>query len=71
MICKGFSLTLPGNSTPGRIQWAAKPVGWDNDRVLSEVPGCDHSEILRLEKGGIVGKWSNLPGRKPPEEGKA
>lgn len=59
------------SATPGRIKWAAKPVGWDNDRVLSEVLGYDHSEILQLEKEGIVGKWSDIPGRKPPEEEKA
>jgi len=27
------------SETPGRIKWAAKPVGWDHVRVLSEVPG--------------------------------
>lgn len=55
------------SETPGRIKWAAKPVGWDNVRVLSEVLGYDHSEITQLEKEGIVGKWADVPGRKPPE----
>jgi hypothetical protein len=49
------------------MKWAAKPVGWDNVRVLSEVLGYDHSEITQLEKEGIVGKWADVPGRKPPE----
>lgn len=30
-------------------EWAAKPVEWDNERVLSEVLGYDHSEIRQLE----------------------
>jgi len=55
------------SESPGRIKWAAKPVGWDNERVLSEVLGYDHSEIRQLEQEGIVGKWADVPGRKPPE----
>lgn len=55
------------SATPGRIKWAAKPVGFDNERVLSEVLGYDHQEIQELEKEGIVGKWKDMPGRKPPE----
>jgi crotonobetainyl-CoA:carnitine CoA-transferase CaiB-like acyl-CoA transferase len=58
------------SETPGRIKWAAKPVGWDNERVLSEVLGYDHSEITQLEMEGIVGKWADVPGRKPPEGSK-
>ena len=55
------------SESPGRIKWVTKPVGWDNERVLSEVLGYDPSEIRQLEQEGIVGKWADVPGRKPPE----
>jgi crotonobetainyl-CoA:carnitine CoA-transferase CaiB-like acyl-CoA transferase len=56
------------SETPGRIKWAGKPVGYDNEKVLSEILGYDYLGIKTLEEEGIIGKWSNIMGRKPPEE---
>ena len=44
------------SETPGRIKWAGKPVGYE----------C--LGIKTLEEEGIIGKWSNIMGRKPPKE---
>jgi crotonobetainyl-CoA:carnitine CoA-transferase CaiB-like acyl-CoA transferase len=56
------------SETPGRIKWAGKPVGYDNEKVLAEILGYDYLGIRTLEEEGIIGKWSNIMGRKPPEE---
>jgi crotonobetainyl-CoA:carnitine CoA-transferase CaiB-like acyl-CoA transferase len=56
------------SETPGRIKWAGKPVGYDNEKVLAEILGYDYLGIKTLEEEGIIGKWSNVMGRKPPEE---
>jgi len=56
------------SETPGRIKWAGKPVGYDNEKVLAEILGYDYLGIKTLEEEGIIGKWSNIMGRKPPEE---
>jgi hypothetical protein len=51
-----------------REAWAEKPVGYDNEKVLAETLGYDYLGIQTLEEEGIIGKWSNVVGRKPPEE---
>jgi crotonobetainyl-CoA:carnitine CoA-transferase CaiB-like acyl-CoA transferase len=56
------------SGTPGRIKWAGKPVGYDNEKVLAEILGYDYLGIKTLEEEGIIGKWANVMGRKPPEE---
>ncbi len=63
------------SGTPGRLKWAGKPVGLDNDYVLTTLLGLSRDEIEELETRGIVGSWSDMIGRKPPDgwkgEGKA
>ena len=56
------------SESPGRIKWAGKPVGFDNEKVLAEILGYDYLGIKNLEEEGIIGKWANTIGRKPPED---
>jgi crotonobetainyl-CoA:carnitine CoA-transferase CaiB-like acyl-CoA transferase len=56
------------SETPGRVKWAGKPVGYDNEKVLAEILGYDYLGIKTLEEEGIIGKWADVMGRKPPEE---
>lgn len=56
--------------TPGRLKWAGKPVGLDNDYVLTTILGLSREEIKELEAKGIVGRWNDMIGRKPPDEWK-
>ena len=56
------------SESPGRIKWAGKPVGFDNEKVLAEILGYDYLGIRNLEEEGIIGKWANTIGRKPPED---
>ena len=40
--------------TPGRIRHTAKPVGYDTERVLTEICGYSADELSRLEQEGVV-----------------
>ncbi|MFQ5831025.1 MAG: CoA transferase, partial [Candidatus Methylomirabilia bacterium] len=55
------------SETPGRLKWAGKPVGLDNDYVLTAILGLSREEIQKLEAKGVIGTWNDAIGRKPPE----
>jgi crotonobetainyl-CoA:carnitine CoA-transferase CaiB-like acyl-CoA transferase len=56
------------SETPGRIKWAGKPVGFDNEYVLKRFLGMRTDRIKGLKERNIIGKWVDIPpGRKPPE----
>jgi succinyl-CoA---D-citramalate CoA-transferase len=56
------------SETPGRIKWSAKPVGWHNHYVLAHVLGLKPSQIDQLVEQGVVGRWANRVGAKPPDD---
>jgi len=57
------------NKTPGRLKWANKPVGLDNEFVLRKFLGLRTYQIHALAEKKIIGKWvENPPGRKPPSD---
>ncbi len=56
------------SETPGRIKWAGKPVGYDNEKILGELLGYSPEELKQLEEEEVIGKWADAPGRKPPED---
>ena len=57
------------NKTPGRLKWANKPVGLDNEFVLRKFLGLRTEQINALAEKKIIGKWvDNPPGRKPPSD---
>jgi len=56
------------SETPGRIKWAGKPVGFDNEYVLKRFMGMKTDAIKGLKERNIIGKWVDQPpGRRPPE----
>jgi crotonobetainyl-CoA:carnitine CoA-transferase CaiB-like acyl-CoA transferase len=55
------------SATPGRIRWAARPVGWHNEHVLRTVLGLAPAEIQALVAQGAVGRWADRMGAKPPD----
>jgi crotonobetainyl-CoA:carnitine CoA-transferase CaiB-like acyl-CoA transferase len=55
------------SATPGRIKWTIKPVGADNDFVFRGLLGLSPDEIEALEAQGIIGRWADKPGQKPPD----
>jgi crotonobetainyl-CoA:carnitine CoA-transferase CaiB-like acyl-CoA transferase len=56
------------SETPGRIKWAGKPVGFDNEYVLKRFLGLKTDKIQQLKVKNVIGKWADMPGRKPPED---
>ena len=55
------------SATPGRIKWTIKPVGADNNFVFRGLLGLSPDEIEALEAQGIIGRWADKPGQKPPD----
>jgi crotonobetainyl-CoA:carnitine CoA-transferase CaiB-like acyl-CoA transferase len=56
------------SETPGRVKWAGKPVGFDNEYVLKRYLGMKTDRIKGLKERNIIGKWVDTPpGRRPPE----
>ncbi|MBC7107133.1 MAG: CoA transferase, partial [Firmicutes bacterium] len=55
------------SETPGRLKWSARPVGFDNEYVFVKLLGLRPSEIRALEEKGVVGKWVDRVGMKPPD----
>jgi crotonobetainyl-CoA:carnitine CoA-transferase CaiB-like acyl-CoA transferase len=55
------------SATPGRIRWAAQPVGWHNDHVFRTILGLSAAEVRDLEARGVVGRWADRVGAKPPD----
>jgi crotonobetainyl-CoA:carnitine CoA-transferase CaiB-like acyl-CoA transferase len=55
------------SATPGRIRWAARPVGWHNEHVFRTVLGLSPSEIQALAAQGVIGRWAERVGAKPPD----
>ncbi len=56
------------SATPGRVKWVAKPLGMDNDYVFRGLLGLTPAEIRELEGEGVIGKWADRPGQKPPDD---
>jgi crotonobetainyl-CoA:carnitine CoA-transferase CaiB-like acyl-CoA transferase len=59
--------------TPPRVKWSVRPVGFDNEYVMARHLGKNEDEIKQLYECGALGKWADLPGRRPPDnwDGKA
>ena len=55
------------SATPARIKWAGKPVGFHNEFVLKKILGLSDDEIQSLTAAGVVGKWADRIGAKPPD----
>ncbi|HET7875660.1 MAG TPA: CoA transferase [Methylomirabilota bacterium] len=55
------------SATPARVKWTIKPIGWDNEFVFRGLLGLTAGELAGLEREGIVGRWSDQPGQKPPD----
>jgi crotonobetainyl-CoA:carnitine CoA-transferase CaiB-like acyl-CoA transferase len=55
------------SATPARHRWAGRPVGWHNRHVLKGILGLSDAEIADLERRGVVGRWGDRRGAKPPD----
>ncbi len=65
MVEHGPAPKLSG--TPARYKWAAKPVGFHNEYVLGRLLGLGPEKLKELEQQGVIGKWADRRGPKPPD----
>ena len=56
------------SETPARYKWAAKPVGFHNEYVLGRLLGLRAEQLRELEQKGVIGKWADRRGPKPPDD---
>jgi crotonobetainyl-CoA:carnitine CoA-transferase CaiB-like acyl-CoA transferase len=58
---------MMSKSSPQK-KWTARPVGFDNEFVMTNVLGKSKTDIQRLYDCGALGRWADVPGRRPPED---
>ena len=49
-------------------QVGGRPVGWHNRHVLQGILGLPDEHVAELERRGIVGRWGDRRGAKPPPD---
>jgi CoA:oxalate CoA-transferase len=61
------------SKSPPKLKWSVRPVGFDNEYIMTHVLGKTEDEIKRLYECGALGKWADVPTRRPPAgwDGKA
>jgi crotonobetainyl-CoA:carnitine CoA-transferase CaiB-like acyl-CoA transferase len=61
------------SQTPPKVEWSVRPVGFDNEYVMEHFLGKSDNEIRQLYECGALGKWADVPSRRPPPgwDGKA
>lgn len=62
----GFPVMM--SKTPPRIKWSVRPVGFDNEYVMTNHLGKNEDQIKALYDCGAIGKWGDMPGRRPPAD---
>jgi crotonobetainyl-CoA:carnitine CoA-transferase CaiB-like acyl-CoA transferase len=56
------------SKSPPKHRWTVRPVGFDNDYILTKILGRSVGQINELYEKGIVGKWKDMQGRRPPPD---
>ena len=56
------------SKTPPRVSWSIRPVGFDNEYVMTHRLGKSEDEIKQLYECGALGKWADVRGRRPPSD---
>ncbi len=54
--------------TPPKMKWTIRPVGFDNEYVMTHYLGKTEDEIKQLYECGALGKWADVRGRRPPPD---
>jgi crotonobetainyl-CoA:carnitine CoA-transferase CaiB-like acyl-CoA transferase len=54
------------SKTPPKIKWTVRPVGFDNDYIMMDLLGRSQVQVDKLNADGVIGKWNDTPGRRPP-----
>ncbi len=50
------------------MKWAARPVGFHNEYIFKKILGLGDEELAELTAKGVIGKWADRPGARPPAD---
>ena len=56
------------SQSPPKIEWGVRAVGFDNEYIMTEILSKSEEEIKRLYECGALGKWADVPTRRPPAD---
>lgn len=56
------------SKSPPKNCWTVRPVGFDNDYIMANILGRSLSQINECYSEGIIGKWKDQQGRRPPKD---
>jgi crotonobetainyl-CoA:carnitine CoA-transferase CaiB-like acyl-CoA transferase len=56
------------SKTPPKIKWTVRPVGFDNEYIMTKILGRNQAQIDELYMHGVLGKWKDQQGRRPPSD---
>lgn len=65
---RDYDFPVMMSKTPPRIKWSVRPVGFDNEYVMTNHLGKNKDQIQELYACGAIGKWGDMPGRRPPAD---
>jgi crotonobetainyl-CoA:carnitine CoA-transferase CaiB-like acyl-CoA transferase len=54
------------SKTPPKVRWTVRPVGFDNDYIMTKLLGRTQAQLNELYAHGALGKWKDMQGRRPP-----
>jgi crotonobetainyl-CoA:carnitine CoA-transferase CaiB-like acyl-CoA transferase len=56
------------SKTPPKHRWSVRPVGFDNDFIMTKILGRSQTQLNELYAHGVLGKWKDQQGRRPPSD---
>jgi len=56
------------SKTPPKHRWTVRPVGFDNDFIMTTLLGRNQAQIDELYLHGVLGRWKDAQGRRPPSD---
>jgi len=65
---QSYEFPVMMSKTPPKVKWSVRPVGFDNEYVMAHHLGKNEDEIRQLHECGALGKWADVPGRRPPPD---
>jgi crotonobetainyl-CoA:carnitine CoA-transferase CaiB-like acyl-CoA transferase len=54
------------SKTPPKHRWTVRPVGFDNDFIMTKILGRSQAQLDELYTQGVLGRWKDQQGRRPP-----
>jgi len=56
------------SKSPPKHKWSVRPVGFDNEYIMMKLLGRSQAQIDELYRIGVLGKWKDQQGRRPPAD---